>query len=107
MRKTLQASLVAGALLSLEAEALKSEDRWNWSHNIEFTSKFIEKPSTVQELEELVASTKGSVKVVGTAHSFSDIADTDGTAISLQNFTDVTVDTTKNTVTFGAGTTYT
>lgn len=43
----------------------------------------------------------------GSAHSFSDIADTDGLHISLANLTDISVDQSKMTVTFGAGVTYT
>lgn len=43
----------------------------------------------------------------GTAHSFSDIADTDGLHISLANFTDIAVDASQRSVTFGAGVTFT
>lgn len=45
--------------------------------------------------------------MVGTAHSFNDIADTTGLHISLRKFTDINIDLSEQTVTFGAGVTYT
>ena len=109
MNRTFTTSLLiaAVALVMDEAAAVKSLERWNWSHNIEFTAKKVETPKLTYELVEAVTEARGRVKVVGTAHSFNDIADTDGTHISLQNFKDISVDTTNNTVTFGAGITYT
>jgi alditol oxidase len=44
------------------------------------------------------------IKVAGTKHSFNDIADTDGVHISLKNFKSVEFH--GNSVTFGAGWTY-
>ena len=114
MKRASLATLVLGAVLVADTAtvtAKKSLDRWNWSNNIEFTAKLVEKPTTVEGIQTAVKSAKGQVKVVGTAHSFSDIADTDGTHITLENFTDIKVDTESRqdlrTVTFGAGITYT
>ena len=93
MKRATFASLVLGAIFVSESTmAMKSLDRWNWSHNIEFTAKKVEQPTTVEEVQTAVKDARGNVKVVGTAHSFSDIADTDGTHITLKNFTDITVD---------------
>ena len=48
------------------------------------------------------------MKVAGTRHSFNDIADTPGIQISLEAFTDITVDEEgAPLVTFGAGVTFT
>ena len=47
------------------------------------------------------------MKVVGTGHSFNDIADTPGTQVSLARFTDIEVDHDTGAVAFGAGVTYT
>ena len=44
-------------------------------------------PEGIQELEKLTKETEGRVRIIGTAHSFSDVADTDGTIISLKEFT--------------------
>ena len=52
------------------------------------------------------AHQKTHIKVVGTAHSFNDIADTDGIHVNLAKFNDIRVDKATNSVTFGAGVTY-
>lgn len=88
-------------------QAAKSVNRWNWSHNIEFTAKTVEKPATADELADIIKSSRrGQIKVVGTAHSFSDIADTEGVHISTENFNKITVEQGEK-VRFGAGITYT
>ena len=63
-------------------------------------------PRSVKELKELVTEATGNIHVVGTAHSWSDIADTDGTHVSLVNFRKVSLDREAKKVTFGAGVTY-
>ena len=45
--------------------------------------------------------------MIGSAHSFNDIADTDGLHISVASFTDIQVNVQNEEVTFGAGITYT
>jgi xylitol oxidase len=45
------------------------------------------------------------IKIVGTKHSFNDIADTDGVLISLKRFKSIEFKA-NNQVTFGAGWTY-
>ena len=97
--------MLVGALTS--AKLSESLDRWNWSNNIEFTAKAVESPATADELTAFIKKARGSIRVIGTAHSFSDIADTDGTHVTLEKFLDITVDPSAETVTFGAGTTYT
>ena len=47
------------------------------------------------------------MRAVGTKHSFSEIADTEGTILNLQHLRKITVDKEAMTVTFGAGVTYT
>lgn len=47
------------------------------------------------------------MKVFGTTHAFHDIADTDGTHVSTENFTDIKYDPDTTFVTFGAGVIYT
>lgn len=74
---------------------MKSLDRWNWSHNIEFTAKKLVEPTSVEDLQAVVKDARGQVKVVGSAHSFNDIADTDGTHVKLSNFMDITMDADK------------
>ena len=47
------------------------------------------------------------MRVTGTRHSFSEIADTDGTQLNLEYLRKIEVDKEAQTVTFGAGVTYT
>ena len=97
--------MICGALASLTL-AEPSNDRWNWSHTIEFAAKEVERPANLAELQSVIKSAPGKVKTVGTAHCFSDIADTDGTHILLEKMNGVEVDAEAMTVTFGAGITY-
>ena len=98
-------AIIAGILLGV-VSAKRSVDRWNWSNNIEFSAKYFEQPETLEELQNTVKNASGKVKVVGTAHSFTDIADTEGTQINLDKFNDISVNTDTFEVTFGAGINY-
>ena len=49
----------------------------NWSENFEFEAASIERPSTVEQLQEVVASA-AKAKAVGTRHSFNRCADSPG-----------------------------
>lgn len=54
--------------------------RRNWAGNVSFRARALHRPSSVEELQELVA--RGDrVRAVGTGHSFSSIADTPGDLI--------------------------
>lgn len=53
-----------------------------------------------------INTAKGRVRVVGSGHSTSDISDTDGMQISLEEFKDIDMDNISNEVTFGAGVTF-
>ena len=53
----------------------------NWSGNVHFSAADQVSPSTVEELQEAVTSS-ARVRALGTAHSFSTVADTTGTQIS-------------------------
>ena len=54
----------------------------NWAGNVAFSAAAVAAPTTVDAVASLVASAE-RVRVVGSRHSFSDIADTDGTLLSL------------------------
>lgn len=54
----------------------------NWAGNVAFSAAAVAAPTSVDEVAGLVSST-ARVRVVGSRHSFSDIADTDGTLLSL------------------------
>ena len=54
----------------------------NWAGNLVYGASRLERPRTIDEVAH-IARTAGRVKVLGSRHSFNDIADTDGVAISL------------------------
>ncbi|GAA2698182.1 MULTISPECIES: D-arabinono-1,4-lactone oxidase [Actinosynnema] len=57
--------------------------RTNWAKNLTFSAQEISVPETVEQVQEVVARSR-AVHVVGTGHSFSPIADTTGTLITLE-----------------------
>ena len=54
----------------------------NWSGHVAFGASTLEAPATIEELQALLARSP-RVHPVGTAHSFNDIADTDGIQVDL------------------------
>ncbi|RJG46271.1 FAD-binding protein [Mesorhizobium sp. DCY119] len=80
--------------------------RTNWAGNLTYGAERFVAPTTVEEAQEAVrASTK--VRAVGTRHCFNDIADTDGTHISLENLNRVvSVDSANRRVTVEGGIKY-
>jgi alditol oxidase len=78
----------------------------NWAGNVQFCAASVRRPRTVAELQAAVA--QGTrVHALGTGHSFSRIADTDGVLVSAAGLPAVTnIDSAAATVTVGAGVTY-
>jgi len=78
----------------------------NWAGNLSYRAANIHRPSSVPELQELVASAK-RIRALGTRHSFSAVADSPGVLVSLDRLEhDVTIDTATMTATVTAATTY-
>lgn len=83
-------------------------DLTNWAGNIQFRARAALTPQTMDELRRIVASER-SIRVIGSLHSFTDIADTDGVLISLEALTradDVVVAPDRATVRVPAGIRY-
>lgn len=79
----------------------------NWSENFEFAAVDLARPTSLPQLQELVAGAS-KVKALGTRHSFTRVADTAGGLLintSLLDF-DVTVDHEAMTATVPGGWTY-
>ena len=53
----------------------------NWAGNLEYRAARIVHPASIDELRDALAG-DGPVRVLGTRHSFNDLADTDGTLIA-------------------------
>lgn len=54
----------------------------NWAGNVAFSPTEVARPRSVDELSEIVAQST-RVRVLGTGHSFSPVADTEGTLVVL------------------------
>ena len=76
---------VTSPAISLAAEGSKKRRLpWrNWSGSQKCLPEFRKAPASVAELQELVASSTGTVRAVGAGHSFSPLVPTDGTIVSL------------------------
>ncbi|MBT8201308.1 MAG: FAD-binding protein [Acidimicrobiia bacterium] len=79
----------------------------NWAGNITYEASAIHHPTSVSEVQELVARLP-RVKALGTRHSFTAIADSqEGELISLSRLApDITVDRQASTVSVTGGTTF-
>jgi alditol oxidase len=78
----------------------------NWAGNVTYGATGLSRPATIDEVRRLVRESK-QVKALGGRHSFSPIADTRGTLISLERFDTVSdVDRAAGTVEVGAGVKY-
>jgi alditol oxidase len=90
-------------------EALTTEH--NWAGNYAYRARALHRPRTLEELQEIV-SRASSVHVLGSRHSFNDIADADE-LISFEALRStgslpeaVDIDRAAGTVSFGAGSKY-
>ncbi len=54
----------------------------NWAGNVTFSARELHRPTTVGELQRIVAGSS-RIRAIGTGHSFSRIADTPGELVSL------------------------
>jgi alditol oxidase len=77
----------------------------NWAGNHVYRARELHRPSTVEQLAEVVARAP-RVRVLGSRHSFNDIADS-AELVSLEGLpADVAVDRAASTVSFSAGLRY-
>ena len=78
----------------------------NWAGNVTFRASAIRRPGSVPELQRLVATTD-RIRALGTAHSFSRVADTTGELVSIADLPPrFDLDPGRNSVTVSAGLRY-
>ncbi|WP_375401333.1 D-arabinono-1,4-lactone oxidase [uncultured Amnibacterium sp.] len=78
----------------------------NWGGNVTFTAPALIDATSVAQVRRAVAS-GGRVRAIGTRHSFNELADTDGTLVSVLDMPpDFHLDEHAGTVSFAAGTRY-
>ncbi|MGN6326999.1 FAD-binding protein [Pseudolysinimonas sp.] len=77
-----------------------------WSGTHRFAAPRLVEARTVEEVQELVRA-GGPVRALGTRHSFTDLADTEGTLVTVTGIDpDIRVDAEAGTVSVGAGARY-
>jgi xylitol oxidase len=77
----------------------------NWAGNYTYRAEKLHRPSTIEQVQEIIANAPG-VRVLGSRHSFNDIADS-SELITLEGMPmDVVVDHAANTVSFNAALKY-
>ena len=78
----------------------------NWAGNVSYGAASLAGPTSVPELQELVA-TSSRIKAIGTRHSFSTIADTPGTLVSTAGLpAEIVIDDRAMTVRVNGATSY-
>src|SRR3712207_3242491 len=77
----------------------------NWAGNYTYRAEKLHRPSTIEQAQEIIADAPG-VRILGSRHSFNDIADS-SELITLEALPkDVVVDHAANTVSFNAALRY-
>ncbi|WP_084039745.1 FAD-binding protein [Demequina sp. NBRC 110053] len=78
-----------------------------WAGTHTFAAARLIEATSIDELQEAVATTDGPVRALGTRHSFNDLADSPGTLITVTSIpADPALDVGNRTVTVGAGARY-
>ncbi|MFL6447855.1 MAG: FAD-binding protein [Bryobacteraceae bacterium] len=99
-------ALLTGTLLSGMTEARPEKQvRTNWAGNYRYSTEHLERPKTVEELQEVVKKCD-KLRALGARHSFNGIADSKSAQVSLEHLESMSVDKTSRTVTVGAGVRY-
>jgi xylitol oxidase len=80
--------------------------RTNWAGNYTFTARELKYPDSVTEAQSIVSAAQ-KVRVLGSGHSFNDIADSEGTQLSLHKLQRVVrIDPDRQRVTVDGGIRY-
>jgi len=78
-----------------------------WAGTHTFTAPSIVEARSIDEVVAAVAGTRGNIRALGTRHSFTDLADTTGTLVTVTDVpAEPELDAAARTVTVGAGTRY-
>jgi alditol oxidase len=77
----------------------------NWAGNYTYRAQKLHRPSTIEQLQEIIANAP-SVRVLGSRHSFNDIADSSELIMLETMPMDVVVDHATDTVSFNAALKY-
>ncbi len=96
----------AGAPAGTEGASMESSAGQNWAKSFSYGARRYEEPRTLEELQAIIRQSD-RLKPLGSRHSFSKVADTEGTLVSMQHFAEIgEVDPKLMTVTVGGGVRY-
>ena len=85
---------------------MTTRPRTNWAGNIAFGAPDFYRPSSLSELQAVVARS-GRIRVLGTGHSFNDIADSPGAQVTLAGLpAEVSVDSARSLARVATGLSY-
>ena len=103
-------AMVTGALLSRLAPGFAESpeaapDGTNWAGNLHYHARCLYTPGSLREVQDTVKQS-GSLRALGSRHSFNAIADSLAAQISLERLASIEVDAAAHTVTVGAGVRY-
>jgi len=85
---------------------VNARSRTNWAGNIAFGAPGFYRPSSLSELQAVVARS-GRIRVLGTGHSFNDLADSPGAQVTLAGLPpEVSVDSARSLARVAAGLSY-
>jgi len=85
---------------------VNARSRRNWAANIAFQAPEFHRPASLAQLQALVARA-GRIRVLGTGHSFNDVADSPGTQVSLAGLApEVEIDSAASVAKVAAGLSY-
>src|SRR3954452_11040153 len=99
-------ALLTGSIFSRVTKAeVKKEVRTNWSGNYTYSTDHLEKPQTIQELQQVVKKCE-KLRALGARHSFNPIADSKYAQVSLEDLQSMSLDKKARKVTVGAGVRY-
>jgi alditol oxidase len=104
-------AIVAGSFLShvttgqQPATNEPAGPRENWAGNLTYSTDHLHTPESVDDVRKVIKSC-ARLRVLGTKHSFSSIADSTENQLSLKRLDQITIDEKARTVTVGPGVTY-
>jgi xylitol oxidase len=78
----------------------------NWARSYAFRATALDHPTSLEEVQDLVSSST-AIRALGSAHSFTDLADSPGTLVTLDRMpSTITIDADAGTATIPAGLRY-
>ncbi len=104
--KTSSALLAGGLLVPLRSCRPQDTPRTNWAGNLTYSTDRLHVPETVPEAQDIIRQSR-KIRPLGSRHSFSAVADSRISQISLERLNTVLdLDPTTNTVTVNSGMRY-